>query len=106
METRPIDPISEDEVRLTAQLSELLLDDKELPRLTEALKTMLGHFEVVSRVVGEGKNTASPVEKLGRLSDCRPDERLTQSHSEDDRKKLVEVAPDFEDEFFFVPRIK
>jgi aspartyl/glutamyl-tRNA(Asn/Gln) amidotransferase C subunit len=102
--------ISETEVQATADLSELELGADELLKATAALAEMLEHFEIISQVRTDERELRNPVENRFRLDDCRPDlprtshEMPTAVPSPD--HALLEAAPDFEDAFFFVPRIK
>ena len=108
MKTEAHGLITEEEVRLTAALSELHLDDAELPRITAALEAMLSHFEVVSRVAGGDADdgATNPVENRVSLADCRADEPRAAGLPATVRRDLTAASPDFEDEFYFVPRIK
>lgn len=88
------------EIEATADLAALELDEESLARLSRALATVLEHFEVIAKVEVPGTLHGTPVERSVGLADLRPDEGRQQGVS-----SLHAAAPDFEEGFFFVPRV-
>lgn len=93
--------ISREEVLLTAELSQISLEEHEIPGILKALGVILEHFEAFSSINLEQGKQKSPVENHVSLEDCRADIPIPGN-----RERISEIAPDFEDDFFFVPRVK
>lgn len=110
METLAKAQISTEEVRLTASLSELRLNGAEIEPMSTALTTMLGYFTMLDQVSetadSEDDAAVSPLEHRVSLTKCRADELRPDGLSPQFRRELTASSPDFEDEYFFVPRIK
>jgi aspartyl/glutamyl-tRNA(Asn/Gln) amidotransferase C subunit len=93
--------ITREDIRLTAKLSQLPLEEEEIPRIAQAMSTILEHFSAFPAIPVETAELHSPVERCCSLGECREDQPALGT-----RERIAEIAPDFEDEFFFVPRIK
>lgn len=94
------DQISEEEIRVTAELVNIELDDDSAVRLRSGLVTMLDHFSVIRKVADSSDKRGGPVEKTVDLDDLREDACVLS-----DSDAALEAAPDFEEGWFFVPRV-
>ena len=94
------DWLTEDEVKITAELAAIELDEHSLSELTKSLRVVLQHFEVISKIDVNSNVCSSPIEKWVDMDKLRDDTPRTI-----DIGPVVRNAPDFEDGYFFVPRI-
>jgi len=92
--------LTRDELETTAELAALELDEESLASLFRALATVLEHFEVISGVEVSEAPHGTPVERSVELAALRADEGMPQAVD-----ALHAAAPDFEEGFFFVPRV-
>jgi aspartyl/glutamyl-tRNA(Asn/Gln) amidotransferase C subunit len=88
------------EVKETAELAAISCDEESLGVLSRAFVTLLAHFEIISRVEILEAVHGTPVERSVALGDLRTDET-----DQGVVTGLHQAASDFEDGFFFVPRV-
>lgn len=89
-------PVSREEIRRIAELARLSLSEEELDRLHAELDGILGHLDVL-RELGDVAAETDPAEGM-RLRDDEPGvETLHQAP--------VELAPEWRNGFFTVPRL-
>ncbi|MFV3403590.1 MULTISPECIES: Asp-tRNA(Asn)/Glu-tRNA(Gln) amidotransferase subunit GatC [Pseudomonas] len=87
------------DVEKIAHLARLGLDDSELPRITDALNSILGLVDQMQAVDTSGiEPLAHPLETTQRL---RPDQ-VTESNQRD---RYQAVAPSTENGLYLVPKV-
>lgn len=91
--------ITDEEIRITAELSGIRLSPDDFQALRIALQNTLLHFEAIAGIDSDDIH-GHPVERIISLSETRQDLSLQKNP-----ELLFKNAPDFEDGFFFVPRI-
>jgi len=92
--------IDAEEIRVTAELAALELDAESAAALVDGLAVLLEHFAAIAEVGSPESVPASPTDNPVDLVSLRED------RVEDAKKaSLHAAAPDFEEGFFFVPRV-
>ena len=87
------------ELKTTADLAQLELDDQELVRLQEAVEQMLENFAKMEEL--DVERLAPTTHALIQDNPLREDEPVPTS----DTKKLVDKAPESDDDFFVIPNV-
>lgn len=100
--------IERDEVERVAGLARLELTDEEASRLAREMASVLGHFAEIRRFGTEERGTAAvpaaggaPGEAGSQGSPLRPDRPDPDAL----RRSVSEMAPDWRDGHFVVPRL-
>ena len=89
--------VDRDTVRRIAELARLELSDEELTRYTSQLANILGHIGQLGEVTGEPAQESA----AERAAPLRPDE----PGADPLQRTPAELAPDWRDGFFVVPRL-
>lgn len=93
--------INNNEIMELARLSCLELTTAEQENLSEALSRTMEHFSVISSLSSDsGEPGGLPVEKIVSVEELRSDEPKTWSND-----SLHSAAPDFEETYYFVPKV-
>lgn len=91
--------ISKNEVKKVASLSRLTLSDSEVDHLAEDMNRILGYVELLSELdLSDIKPTAHAVETENVF-------REDEAKKSDVIQKVLEHAPEHDDNFFLVPKI-
>ena len=92
--------VTEDEIMITAQLAALDLDRSDRDRFATALNEILHHFEAISQIDVAESSEISPVVRQITVDSLRSDQPVVTQVAD-----VRNAAPDFEEDFFFVPRV-
>jgi aspartyl/glutamyl-tRNA(Asn/Gln) amidotransferase C subunit len=92
--------ITDDEISITAELAGLELSQEDFKTVKKALEKILEHFNIIENTGICEVTGGTPVEKPGTIDKARSDGELAVS-----TESFRQNAPDFEDGFFFIPRI-
>lgn len=91
--------ISEAELRETAAIARIPLKDDEIGSLQEQFQKMIDYFAMLD-LPAEMDAGKEVVARTAELAECRLDEVCLKKD-----RSATTVAPDFSEEFFFVPRV-
>ena len=92
--------INNQEILELAQLSCMELTAEEQTSLASSLSQTLEHFSIISGVADGNQAASLPVQRSASLAELRHDEAI--SWSEED---LHTAAPDYEETYYFVPKV-
>jgi aspartyl/glutamyl-tRNA(Asn/Gln) amidotransferase C subunit len=92
--------INNQEINQIAQLSCIELSDAEMEALAESLSQTIEHFSSIDALVQTTQAASLPVERKVTLDELRPDEPTPWSDTD-----LHMAAPDFEETYYFVPKV-
>lgn len=103
----PMDELDRDEVERVARLARLELTDEEASALAREMTSILGHFQEIRRRGPDGPKTgaasgAAPGPAGLEGSALRPDK----VDPDDLRSPVPEMAPEWRDGHFVVPRLE
>lgn len=92
--------ISNEELKTTIVLANINVDEEEFTRLLDGLNKILEYFDVISLESNYREDSELYMQAEVSFQNLRQDKANRVSHAE-----TKSNAPDFEEDYFFVPRI-
>ncbi len=89
-----------DELKITAELALVELDDERLAAFERSVSALLDHFAVMSTF--DVSNLPATTHALAKENRLRPDQPTTDAELAD---RILEQAPDMEDRFISIPNV-